>query len=56
MTSFKNLLLLLLVEMAPFQVARRLSLPYPTMPAGAGVLVALIPGGAAIPIEPSAWI
>jgi hypothetical protein len=52
MTFFKSLHVLLLVEMALLQVARRLSLPYPAMLAGAGDLVALIPGAPAISIQP----
>lgn len=44
MTFFESLLVLLLAAIALLQVARRLSLPYPAMLAGAGVIVALIPG------------
>ena len=46
MTFFESLLLLLLAAIALLRVARRLSLPYPAMLAGAGVIVALIPGSA----------
>jgi CPA1 family monovalent cation:H+ antiporter len=56
MTFFESLLLLLLAAIALLQVARRLSLPYPAMLAGAGVIVALIPGGPSIPIEPSTYL
>jgi hypothetical protein len=41
MTFFESLLVLLLAAIALLQVARRLSLPYPAMLAGAGVIVAL---------------
>ncbi len=43
MTFFESLLVLLLAAIVLLQVARRLSLPYPAMLAGAGVIVALIP-------------
>ncbi|WP_213804156.1 cation:proton antiporter [Granulicella sp. dw_53] len=56
MTFFESLLVLLLVAIALLQVARRLSLPYPAMLAGAGALVALIPGAPAISIEPSTYL
>jgi monovalent cation/hydrogen antiporter len=56
MTFFESLLVLLLAAIALLQVARRLSLPYPAMLAGAGVIVALIPGAPAIPIEPSTYL
>jgi NhaP-type Na+/H+ or K+/H+ antiporter len=56
MTFFESLLLLLLAAIALLQVARRLSLPYPAMLAAAGVIVALIPGGPNIPIEPSTYL
>jgi NhaP-type Na+/H+ or K+/H+ antiporter len=56
MTFFESLLLLLLAAIALLQVARRLSLPYPAMLAGAGVIVALIPGTPSIPIEPSTYL
>src|ERR1700748_2038310 len=56
MTFFESLLLLLLAAIALLQVARRLSLPYPAMRAGPGVVVALVPGGPSIPIEPSTYL
>jgi len=56
MTFFESLLVLLLVAIALLQVARRLSLPYPAMLAGAGVVVALVPGAPAIAIEPSTYL
>jgi monovalent cation/hydrogen antiporter len=56
MTFFESLLVLLLCAIVLLQVARRLSLPYPAMLAGAGVIVALIPGAPNIPIEPSTYL
>ena len=56
MTFFESLLLLLLTAIVLLQVARRLSLPYPAMLAGAGAIVALIPGAPAIPIEPATYL
>jgi CPA1 family monovalent cation:H+ antiporter len=56
MTFFESLLLLMLAAIALLQVARRLSLPYPAMLAGAGVVVALIPGAPVIPIQPSTYL
>ena len=56
MTFFESLLVLLLLAVALLQLARRLSLPYPTMLAGAGVLVAMIPGTPEITIEPETWL
>jgi CPA1 family monovalent cation:H+ antiporter len=56
MTFFESLIVLLLVAIALLQVARRLALPYPAMLAGAGVLVALIPGAPAISIDPSTYL
>jgi NhaP-type Na+/H+ or K+/H+ antiporter len=56
MTFFESLLVLLLCAIVLLQVARRLALPYPAMLAGAGVIVALIPGAPTIPIEPSTYL
>lgn len=56
MTFFESLLLLMLAAIVLLQVARRLSLPYPAMLAGAGVVVALIPGAPSIPIQPSTYL
>ena len=56
MTFFESLLVLLLVAIALLQIARRLALPYPAMLAGAGVLVALIPGAPTISIDPSTYL
>lgn len=52
MTFFESLLLLLLVAIILLQLARRLGLPYPAMLAGAGVIVALIPGSPSIVLAP----
>jgi NhaP-type Na+/H+ or K+/H+ antiporter len=56
MTFFESLLALMLAAIVLLQVARRLSLPYPAMLAGAGVIVALIPGAPIIPIQPSTYL
>ncbi len=56
MTFFESLLLIMLVAIALLQVARRLSLPYPTLLAGAGVVVALIPGTPVFDIEPQTYL
>jgi monovalent cation/hydrogen antiporter len=53
MTFFESLLALLLIAIVLLQLARRLSLPYPTMLAGAGVIVALIPKAPTFSIDPS---
>jgi NhaP-type Na+/H+ or K+/H+ antiporter len=53
MTFFESLLALLLVAIVLLQLARRLSLPYPTMLAGAGVIVAMIPGAPSFSIDPA---
>ena len=53
MTFFESLLALLLIAIVLLQLARRLSLPYPTMLAGAGVIVAMIPRAPSFPIDPS---
>ena len=52
MTLFESLLLLLLAAVVLLQVARRLSLPYPSMLALAGFAVALLPGSPDFPINP----
>ena len=52
MTLFESLLLLLMAAVVLLQVARRLSLPYPSMLALAGVGVALLPGSPDFPIDP----
>ena len=53
MTFFESLLALLLTAIVLLQLARRLSLPYPTMLAGAGVIVAMIPKAPSFSIDPS---
>jgi monovalent cation/hydrogen antiporter len=53
MTFFESLLALLLTAIVLLQLARRLSLPYPTMLAGAGVIVAMVPGAPSFSIDPS---
>jgi monovalent cation/hydrogen antiporter len=53
MTFFESLLALLLTAIVLLQLARRLSLPYPTMLAGAGVVVAMVPNAPSFSIEPS---
>lgn len=52
MTLFESLLLLLMAAVVLLQVARRLSLPYPSLLALAGVGVALLPGAPDFPIDP----
>lgn len=53
MTFFESLIALLLIAIVLLQIARRLALPYPTMLAGAGVIVALVPGAPSFSIDPS---
>lgn len=53
MTFFESLLALMLAAVALLQVARRLSLPYPTVMAAAGVAVAAIPGAPVLSIDPA---
>lgn len=52
MNFFESLLLLMLVAIVLLQVARRMHVPYPSMLAMAGVLIALIPGAPAFSFEP----
>ncbi len=52
MTFFESLLALLLAAILLLQVSRRLALPYPAMLAGAGVLLAMVPGTPDLPIDP----
>jgi CPA1 family monovalent cation:H+ antiporter len=52
MTFFESLLVLLLAAVLLLQVSRRLSLPYPSLLALAGIGVALIPGAPTITIDP----
>ncbi|MDP5277658.1 cation:proton antiporter [Sphingomonas sp. DG1-23] len=51
MTFFESLVALLLLAVVLLQVARRSWIPYPTMLATAGVVVALVPGSPAIALE-----
>lgn len=53
MTFFESLLVLFALAILLLQVSRRLSVPYPSMLAGAGVIVALIPGTPDLRIAPS---
>ena len=52
MNFFESLLLLLAVAIVLLQVSRRLTIPYPTMLAAAGVGLALIPGAPPIKLDP----
>ncbi len=56
MTFFESLLLLMLAAIALLQVARRLSLPYPAMLAGAGLILAFIPGTPVFNIDPETYL
>lgn len=51
MTFFESLIALLLMAILLLQVARRTWIPYPTMLAAAGVVVALIPGSPVIRLD-----
>jgi monovalent cation/hydrogen antiporter len=51
MTFFESLVALLLLAVVLLQVARRTWIPYPTMLATAGVIVALVPGSPAIVLD-----
>lgn len=51
MTFFESLVALLLMAVVLLQVSRRTTIPYPTMLAAAGVVVALIPGTPAIALD-----
>jgi len=53
MALFETTLLLLLIAVALLQVARRLTIPYPTMLAMAGVAVAALPWDLDISIDPA---
>ena len=52
MTFFESLLLLLAIAIALLRLSRRLSIPYPTMLAAAGVLLGLLPGAPTIGLDP----
>lgn len=53
MTYFESLLALMLTAVVMLQVARRFSLPYPTVMAAVGVAVASIPGAPVLSIDPA---
>ena len=52
MTFFESLLVLLAIAILLLQVSRRLTIPYPTMLAAAGVVLALVPGAPRIDLDP----
>jgi CPA1 family monovalent cation:H+ antiporter len=52
MDLFENKLILALVAVALLQVSRRMAIPYPTMLALVGVLVAALPWAPDIAIDP----
>ena len=52
MSFFESLLVLLAVAILLLQVSRRLTIPYPTMLAAAGVALALVPGAPPITLDP----
>jgi CPA1 family monovalent cation:H+ antiporter len=52
MTFFESLLALLTVAVLLLQISRRLAIPYPTMLAAAGVLLALVPAAPRIGLDP----
>ena len=52
MTFFESLLILMLVAIVLLQVSRRLSVPYPSMLALAGVAEALVPGAPYFALDP----
>jgi Na+/H+ antiporter len=52
MNFFESLLLLMLIAIILLQVARRLSIPYPSMLAMAGMLIAMIPGTPSFNFDP----
>ena len=52
MTFFESLLVLLAIAILLLQVSRRLAIPYPTMLAAAGVVLALVPGAPRIDLDP----
>ena len=51
MTFFESLIALLLMAVVLLQVSRRTTIPYPTMLATAGVVVALVPGTPSIALD-----
>lgn len=53
MSFLESLLVLLAIAICLLQVSRRLSIPYPTLLASAGVVLALVPGTPKIAFEPA---
>jgi NhaP-type Na+/H+ or K+/H+ antiporter len=51
-TFFESLLVLVAIAVLLLQVSRRLTIPYPTMLAAAGVVLALVPGTPRIDLDP----
>jgi CPA1 family monovalent cation:H+ antiporter len=51
-TFFESLLVLLGIAILLLQISRRLAIPYPTMLAAAGVVLALVPGAPRIDLDP----
>jgi monovalent cation/hydrogen antiporter len=52
MTFFESLLVLIAIAILLLQISRRLTIPYPTMLAAAGVVLALVPGTPRIGLDP----
>lgn len=52
MTFLESLLLLAAIALVLLQASRRLAIPYPTMLAAAGVVLALVPGSPTIRLDP----
>lgn len=52
MSFFESLLVLMAVAIVLLQISRRLTIPYPTMLAAAGVALAVIPGAPSISLDP----
>ena len=52
MTFFESLLILVAVAICLVQISRRLSIPYPTMLAASGAILALVPGAPVIALDP----
>jgi CPA1 family monovalent cation:H+ antiporter len=52
MTFFESLLVLLTIAILLLQISRRLTIPYPTMLAAAGAVLALVPGVPSIGLDP----
>src|SRR5579875_148791 len=53
MTLFESLLVILLLATILLQLSRQFSLPYPSMLAAAGIVIALIPAAPYISINPA---